>query len=109
MTREMPIVIFEPENIRVEADSNSKILAVAIRNKINIRYGCGALRCGTCGIKINCEKGALSEITDDEQSMLNQLGLKASAGYRMACRAKILDGEVAANLDSQHDYDPGHA
>jgi ferredoxin len=86
---------------------DSKILAVAIRNKVQIRYGCGALRCGTCGIKVRCQSDQLSPMKDDEKAMLEKLRLTTDGTVRMACRTKILLGEVEVDLDFQHSYSPG--
>ena len=102
----MPELIFEPEGIHAEVSEGTKILAAAVRAKVDIRYGCGALRCGTCAVKIDSATGSLSPMKEDERVMLSKLGLDTDGSTRMACRARIDSGSVRVDLAFQDQYSP---
>jgi ferredoxin len=103
----MPTLVFLPENHVCEVEADAKILAVAVRNKVNIRFGCGALRCGTCGVKVDAQSGELSPLKEDEKQMLEKLKLPADGTVRMACRTRIVSGTVKIDLNFQPTYSPG--
>jgi ferredoxin len=103
----MPTLIFLPENQQYEVDADTKILAAAVRNKVNIRFGCGALRCGTCGVKVDSADGCLSPLKDDEKQMLEKLKLPVDGSVRMACRTRVVSGTIKIDLDFQPTYSPG--
>ena len=103
----MPKIVFLPEGKQIEVPPSMKILAGAIRNKINIRYSCGACQCGSCGIAVKVE-GEVSPMEEEERKMLISLGLVTDGTVRMACRTKVLAGTVTVDLDFQQTYSPEH-
>ncbi|MEZ4741546.1 MAG: 2Fe-2S iron-sulfur cluster binding domain-containing protein [Bdellovibrionota bacterium] len=105
----MAKVIFNPGSIECDANSNAKILAIAIRNKIDIRYGCASCSCGMCAIEISLSTpdSKVTEMEEDERKLLAKMGLDTQSGkVRLACRARILEGTVTVNLDFQNSYSP---
>ena len=98
-------VKFKPQGVEIEVESNTKILAAATRAKVPIRFGCAACRCGTCGIKVDVT-GELSEMGDDEKNLLGRMKLPLDGTVRLACKTRIMDGEVLVDLDFQNTYSP---
>jgi len=101
----MPKVHFTPANVSIEVDAGTKLLAAATRSKVGIRFGCAALRCGTCGVKVS-GTGELTPLAADEIAMLERLRLPTSGEVRMACRTKIMSGDVTIDLAFQDSYSP---
>lgn len=101
----MPTLLFLPGNQQIDAPDNAKILAVAIKNKINIRYGCGACRCGTCGIRISGD-GIVSEMQPSEEALLKQMKLPVDGTIRLACQTRIQSGAINVDLEFQNSYSP---
>ena len=102
----MPKIIFQSVNIEIDVQPESKVLASAIRNKVPIRYGCGACRCGTCGIAVDASKAKLNPIDKDEMAMLKKIKLATDGSVRLACKTKMLSGELIVDLDFQDTYSP---
>lgn len=100
----MPKVVFEPLGTGYEVESSTKILAVATRNKVKMRYGCASCRCGTCGVAV--QGGQLSPMKNDEKSLLTRMALTVDGSVRLACQARVLEGEVHVDLDFQNTYSP---
>lgn len=100
----MPKVTFEPGGTTVTVEPSTKILAAATRNKVRIRFGCASCRCGTCGIKV--AGGTLSPMKDDEKALLTRMALETDGSIRLACQARIVDGETVVDLDFQDTYSP---
>jgi ferredoxin len=98
-------VKFLPLQQVVEADSGTKILVVARRAKINIRFGCGACRCGTCAIALQTS-GEVSDMAADERALLDKMKLPLDGTVRLACRTKVMKGEAQVDLDFQDTYSP---
>jgi ferredoxin len=99
----MPKVRFIPDDLTFEAAANTKILAVANRNKVNIRFGCASCRCGTCAVKVSGD-GKLSSMREDERELLTRMLLDAQGEIRLACQTKIESGEITIDLDFQNTY-----
>lgn len=95
----MPTITFLPDNTVVEVKENTKILAAAIRNKIVISYGCGACQCGMCFINI-IKADDITPMEDDEKKLLTTLDHKTDGSVRLACKTKILSGEVIVDLSA---------
>ena len=100
----MPKVIFKPSGLSSEVAPNTKILQAAIRLKTGIRYGCASCRCGTCGVEV--VGGALSPMRENERQLLERMRLPGDGSIRLACQARIEDGEVVVDLDFQDRYSP---
>lgn len=101
----MPKLIFQPGDIAVEAESNTKVLAVANRNKIAMRFGCASCRCGTCAVKVSSPQN-LSAMKPDEKALLERMRLDSSGIIRLACQARIMENEVEIDLSFQDTYSP---
>lgn len=102
----MPTITFLPTKIKVKVDEKTKILVAALKNKIPIRYGCGACQCGTCAVEVKGAGHHLEAMLLDEKALLERMGLKVDGSQRLACRAKILSGELEVDLDFQESYSP---
>ena len=100
----MPKVVFKPEGGSFDVAPNTKILVAANRNKVAIRYGCASCRCGTCGVKVS--GGTLTPMRADEHQLLQTMNLPISGDVRLACQARIIDGEVEVDLAFQDSYSP---
>ena len=82
----------------------TKVLAVAIRHKVPIRYGCASCRCGTCAVKVL--HGKLSAMEDDERKLLQKVRVLQGDQIRLSCRAKITTTDCAVDLAFQKTYNP---
>jgi len=102
----MPEIKFLPIDKLVSVAENVKILAAAIKNKIDIRYGCGACQCGTCGVEIIGDNSGLLPMQEDERALLERMELKTDGSQRLACRAKVTTGQTVVDLDFQDTYSP---
>ena len=98
-------VKFIPANITVEVRENFSILLAAIRNKIKIRYGCAACRCGTCAVELE-PSGKLSQMQDKELELLKKMKLPTDGRIRLSCQTKVLEGPVVVDLTYQEKYSP---
>ncbi len=101
----MPKAIFIPSGIAVDVADNTKILVAATRNKVPIRFGCGACRCGTCGVEVK-GTAVLSEMGDNERKLLTKMQLPLTGEIRLACQTRIISGEVTVDIDFQDKYNP---
>lgn len=102
----MAKLVFLPTAQGVEVEAPCKILVAANRNKIKMRYGCASARCGTCGVKITQGQDNLSAIKVDERALLLRMRLPVDGSVRLACQARIQQGEVQVDLDFQEQYSP---
>lgn len=84
-----------------------KILSIALKGKVKIRFGCSSCRCGTCGIKV-LEPQSLSPMGKDEKALLERMGLETDTGHiRLACRSRLTgQGDVTVDLSFQEQYNP---
>lgn len=106
----MSKVKFLPPNVDIEVEDGTKILVAAKRAKVDIRYGCGACRCGTCAVSLAVsEGGKLSPMQDDERTLLKRIGLVTDGTVRLTCRAKVMAGECTVDLAFQNTYSPSEA
>ncbi|MDD9952388.1 MAG: 2Fe-2S iron-sulfur cluster-binding protein [Zetaproteobacteria bacterium] len=106
----MTKIVFLPTGEEVQPETGLKILVAAIRQKVEIRYGCAACRCGTCAVAIREGGESLSPMEEDERALLGRMGLVCDGSIRLACRAKILVAEgavdVTVDIDFQQQYSP---
>ena len=100
----MAKVIFEPGGTTVEVEPATKLLAAAIRGKVNIRFGCASCRCGTCGVAI--KGGSVRTMRPDEKALLAKMALKTDGSVRLACQTRVMDGDVHVDLTFQNTYSP---
>jgi ferredoxin len=101
----MPKLIFLPAAAAFDVEANTKILAAANRNKVQMRFGCASCRCGTCGVKVS-DPGNLSPMKSDEKDLLTRMNLVTDGTVRLACQARIMSGAVKVDLDFQDTYSP---
>lgn len=101
----MPKAIFIPSGIEIDVADNTKILVAATRAKAPIRFGCGACRCGTCGVAVT-GSAVLSEMGDNERRLLTKMQLNTAGHIRLACQTRIVSGTVTVDLDFQDKYKP---
>lgn len=101
----MPTIRFLPTDKCLSVETNCKILVAANRNKIPIRFGCAACRCGTCGVKIDqANPGDLTPMKDNERELLAHMKLPIDGSVRLACQARIVTGDIIIDLDFQKSY-----
>jgi ferredoxin len=101
----MSKVRFLPDEAEFVVEPSSKVLAVALRHKIKIQYGCAACRCGTCGVKV--KGGPLSPMRTDERALLERMRLPLDGSVRLACQARVEEGAVIdVDLSFQTTYSP---
>ncbi len=101
----MATVTFLPTGKCATAASGTKILAAALRNGVDIRYGCSACQCGTCGISIT-NAPRVSPMGEDERALLTRLGLSTEGSVRLACQCRVLEDDVTVDLSFQQTYSP---
>lgn len=105
----MATIQFIPNHIETAADPGSKLLSAAIKAKTGIRYGCGACRCGTCGVRITEGAKNLSDMSGPETALLGRMKLSLDGEIRLACQARITGDEqsiICVDLDFQNQYSP---
>ncbi|MCX6117231.1 MAG: 2Fe-2S iron-sulfur cluster-binding protein [Proteobacteria bacterium] len=103
----MTIVKFLPENFEFDVEDNSRILTAARRNKVNIRFGCSACRCGTCAVKVS-PSTAFAPMKDAELDLLTRMKLQIDGSVRLSCQARITDTcEVDISFQDQYSPDVG--
>ena len=101
----MPKLIFLPSGEIFDVESNTKILAAANRNKVQMRFGCASCRCGTCAVKVTYPEN-LSPMKSDERALLERMKLDTGGTVRLACQARLMQSEVKVDLDFQDTYSP---
>jgi len=104
----MPEITFLPAGQTVSVPENTKILVAAVKHKIDIRFGCAACQCGTCGVAVTVdpEQAELSQMEPEEEKLLDRMGLATDGTVRLACRARIVNGKVDVDLSFQETYSP---
>jgi len=101
----MPKISFEPGHGCFEVNENTKVLAAAVKNKVDIRYGCGACNCGTCAVKVS-PRFKFSAMDILERDLLKKMTLPIDGSIRLSCQAKVLDSDVEVDLSFQDKYSP---
>ncbi|MFW7382071.1 MAG: 2Fe-2S iron-sulfur cluster-binding protein [Oligoflexus sp.] len=97
---------FEPDQCSFKADGATKLLVAARKAKADIKFGCASCQCGTCGVRIKDLQGELSPMRDNEKALLAKMKLATDGSIRLACQARILEGEVTVDLSFQEEYSP---
>jgi len=83
------MMIFLPENKKIDLKIGKSIYEIAIDNNIDIGSLCGGRGvCGKCLVIVKSGREYLNEPTDSEKKYLSVQDL--GYGYRLACQAKIL-------------------
>ena len=108
----MPEVIFLPSGLTVDALEGQKILAIARKAKLNIRFGCAAAQCGTCAVRVSSTHQTsptallLSQMRENEKELLSKMKLPIDGSVRLSCQAKTIETSCIIDLDFQSKYDP---
>lgn len=109
----MPQIIFQgcsgasSSVVCKDVAAHTKILAVALRRGVPIRYGCGACRCGTCAVAITAGGAELSLMEQDEHDLLEDMSiLRGAEEVRLSCRARVVSKDCSVDLSFQQTYDP---
>jgi ferredoxin len=95
----------ENDSSKVEdVNEGAKLLAVAVRSKQDIRFGCSSGKCGTCAVEVT--SGSLSEMKQSETDLLNKMGIIDGTKIRLSCMARLESADVEVDLNFQDKYDP---
>lgn len=101
----MPSVRFEPTGKLYEGSEQAcKILLAARKAQVDIRFGCASCRCGTCAVEV--KSGVTSPMRDNEKELLERMKLPIDGSIRLACQAKVLEGQAVVDLSFQDKYSP---
>ncbi len=101
----MAKVLFFPAGVEVEAEAGAKVLRLAVKNKIEIRFGCGACRCGTCAVKVDgTPEPIVSAMSEQEAKLLSKMGLSTDGSIRLACQARVMDSDLRVDISFQDTY-----
>jgi 2Fe-2S ferredoxin len=85
----MPKIRFLPEDIEVEVPEGRTILDAALDNNIKIDHNCGGnCACSTCHIYVEEGLDSLSEMSEDEEDMLDEAEDRRDDS-RLACQCKV--------------------
>lgn len=90
-------VVVDPRGITLEVTKGETIMAAAERNGYYWPTLCGGNgTCSICWVEVTVGADNLSARKDDEQETLNLLSLRlrASRTVRLACQARVVDGDV---------------
>lgn len=87
--KEMPKILFLPLNQEVEIPEGTTILDAALDNNIKIDHNCGGnCACSTCHIIVEEGFDTLSEVTEDEEDMLDEAE-ELTDTSRLACQCRV--------------------
>ena len=86
------------------APKDAKLLAVAIRSGVDLRYGCSAGKCGTCAVRII--DGDPNTMEREERELLEKMGVFNEDKIRLACRIRVPEKDLVMDLTFQDEYDP---
>lgn len=95
---------FYPVDSVFEVESETKVLLAARRNKVAIRFGCAAARCGTCAVAVS-PSTAFDTPKDTERDLLIRMRLPVDGTVRLSCQARIL-GDCSVDITFQDTYSP---
>jgi ferredoxin len=101
----MPRILFTPAQKSTDVDSNTKILLAGRKAGVELRFGCAACRCGTCGVKLTHGAEQISPMRADEEKLLKRMKLPSDGTIRLACQARV-NGDCVVDLNFQDTYNP---
>lgn len=101
----MPKIRFLPMDVEVEVSEGTPILDAALDNNIQIDHNCGGnCACSTCHIIVEEGFDSLSEMTEDEQDMLDEAeGLTEKS--RLACQCETKTNLVVRIPPKESDWE----
>ncbi len=83
----MPTVIFQDDDLTVEATDDANLRDVAMEEGASIPFGCEQGICGTCLIDVPVGAENLSDVDEQEQETLQAMG--GTPGQRLACQCQV--------------------
>jgi ferredoxin len=89
----MPRLTILPENASGEIAGGELLIEAGKKAGIEIEGGCFQCYCGTCVVEVVAGMANLSEPSPEEIEVLDGWG-KDCQTYRLACSARILQGDV---------------
>lgn len=102
----MSLITFKPASVTVDAAKDTKLLVVARKNHVAIRFGCASARCGTCAVKVS-DPSALLPMQVNEEGLLKRMNLSTAGDVRLACQARIEGNKDAlVDISFQDTYSP---
>jgi len=91
----MPTITFKPSGVKLEVPAGTELLEAARKAGVSIDSPCGGK--GTCG---KCMVQVLSGNVDSESLGVLPQNVVAD-GYVLACKTKVLDGDVVVEVPEQ--------
>jgi ferredoxin len=102
----MSLIKFIPANVTIDAAKDTKLLVVARKNQIPIRFGCASARCGTCAVKVS-DPSAFLPMQSNEESLLKRINLPTGGEVRLACQARNSGTtDTMVDISFQETYSP---
>ena len=104
----MATVTFHTKEKQISAvedvNEGAKLLAVAVRSKQDIRFGCSSGKCGTCAVEVVA--GELSQMENSEKELLKKMSILNGNKVRLSCKARVTAADAGVDLNFQEKYDP---
>lgn len=95
------------DGFAVEVVAPESLLDICEEHDAPVPFDCRGGACGTCLVRVLAGSSNLSELTDNEEIMLEELGLDPSSGeLRLACQVQVLGPVRLGLVDSRSDADP---
>ena len=94
----MPKVTFQPDGMSVEVSSGTSLLEAARECHAPVGSACGGnLACSTCHLWIKDGEDSLTEISDDENDILDK-AFDVRPTSRLGCQARVAEDDVACEI-----------
>jgi ferredoxin-NAD(P)+ reductase (naphthalene dioxygenase ferredoxin-specific) len=100
----MPNIVFLPSRDSFDVEAETRILTAAKRNKVEIRFGCSAARCGTCAVRVTPTE-AFQEMKQSERDLIQRMKLPEDGSIRLSCQARITSS-CQVDIAFQDEYSP---
>jgi adenylate cyclase len=93
-SRLRPVALDYDGGLRVQGRYGLSVLEIGLLNDVPHAHVCsGRGRCGTCRVRVDAGREALSPVGDQERSTLERVS--AAPGDRLACQARVFGSGVA--------------
>lgn len=95
------------DDFMVEVSAGQSLLDVCEEHDAPVPFDCRGGACGTCLVRVVAGSSNLSALTDNEEIMLEELGLDPFSGeMRLACQLRVLGPVRLCPVDSEANADP---
>jgi len=95
------------DQFSVEVSAGAHLLDVCEEHDAPVPFDCRGGACGTCLVQVVTGSSNLSPITDNEEIMLEELGLDSRSGeLRLACQLQVLGPVRLRPVVDRSDPDP---